>query len=338
MKITAIPQVYRNVNRWGEILTILSKYGLAGWISRFDLPLVKGMLKNRDGEALAHFSRETRIRLAIEELGPTFIKLGPDAQHAARPGRHAARPGAAEAANQRGLRRSASRLRNDRNGARQAARANCSTTSTPRRWPRRRSARRIAARLPSGDDVVVKVQHAGIRRRMEVDLDILAGLANLAERVARAAAVSAAGHGGRVPPRGPPRAGFRPRGPQPAAVRAQLFPLAARAHPAAVSRAVDGARADDGMARRRQAFDPAVRADSGYRPQPGRPARRRNVPGDDLSSRLLPRRSAPGKSHRAARRRDRPVGFRHGRPGSTSRCAKTSRTCWSRSSRRMRSD
>ncbi len=76
MKITTIPQVYRNVNRWGEILTILSKYGLAGWISRFDLALVKGVLKNRDGEALAHLSRETRIRLAIEELGPTFIKLG----------------------------------------------------------------------------------------------------------------------------------------------------------------------------------------------------------------------------------------------------------------------
>ena len=39
------------------------------------------------------------------------------------------------------------------------------------------------AKLPSGADVVVKVQHAGISRRMEVDLDILAGLAQLAERI-----------------------------------------------------------------------------------------------------------------------------------------------------------
>jgi ubiquinone biosynthesis protein len=39
------------------------------------------------------------------------------------------------------------------------------------------------ARLPDGADVVVKVQHAGIQRRMEVDLDILAGLAQLAERI-----------------------------------------------------------------------------------------------------------------------------------------------------------
>src|SRR4051794_12904128 len=76
MKITTIPNVYRNVNRWGEILTILSKYGLADWVSRFDIALVKGFLKNRDGEKLSHLSRETRIRMAIEELGPTFIKLG----------------------------------------------------------------------------------------------------------------------------------------------------------------------------------------------------------------------------------------------------------------------
>src|SRR5690348_6251050 len=76
MKISTIPHVYRNVNRWREILTILSKYGLADWISRFDIAIVKGILKNRDGAALAHLSRESRIRLAIEELGPTFIKFG----------------------------------------------------------------------------------------------------------------------------------------------------------------------------------------------------------------------------------------------------------------------
>ncbi len=57
MKITSIPQVYRNVNRWGEILSTLSKYGLADWISRFDLSFAKGLLKNRNGEALARHTR-----------------------------------------------------------------------------------------------------------------------------------------------------------------------------------------------------------------------------------------------------------------------------------------
>ena len=76
MKISTIPSVYRHVNRWREILTVLSKYGLADWISRLDIEFVKDLLKNRDGELLARHSREARMRMAIEELGPTFIKLG----------------------------------------------------------------------------------------------------------------------------------------------------------------------------------------------------------------------------------------------------------------------
>ena len=59
-----------------EILSVLSKYGLADGISRLNLDFAKGLLKNRDGEALARHTRETRVRLAMDELGPTFIKLG----------------------------------------------------------------------------------------------------------------------------------------------------------------------------------------------------------------------------------------------------------------------
>ncbi|MCH8922711.1 MAG: AarF/ABC1/UbiB kinase family protein, partial [Planctomycetes bacterium] len=76
MKITSIPQIYRHVNRWREILSILSKYGLADWLSHVDIELTKNLLKNRQGEALARQSRERRIRLALVELGPTFVKLG----------------------------------------------------------------------------------------------------------------------------------------------------------------------------------------------------------------------------------------------------------------------
>ena len=55
---------------------MFSKYGLADGISRLNLDFAKGLLKNRDGEALARHTRETRVRMALEELGPTFIKLG----------------------------------------------------------------------------------------------------------------------------------------------------------------------------------------------------------------------------------------------------------------------
>ncbi len=182
MKITAIPNVYRNVNRWGEILTILSKYGLAGWISRFDLAIVKGFLKNRDGEALAHLSRETRIRLALEELGPTFIKLGQILS---------TRPDQVGMPLAQELQKLQTAVASD-NG--QTVRATIEAElgqpldalfqdfdTTPVASASIGQAHR--ARLHSGDDVVVKVQHAGIRRRMEVDLDILAGLAQLADRL-----------------------------------------------------------------------------------------------------------------------------------------------------------
>ena len=182
MKITTIPNVYRNVNRWGEILTILSKYGLADWVSRFDLPLVKGFLKNREGERLAHLSRETRIRLAIEELGPTFIKLGQILS--TRPDQ----VGMALAQELQKLQTSVAcdepqvvreTIESELEQPLETLFADFDTT--PLASASIGQAHR--ARLHGGDDVVVKVQHAGIRRRMEVDLDILAGLAQLAEKL-----------------------------------------------------------------------------------------------------------------------------------------------------------
>jgi len=182
MKISTIPQVYRNMNRWGEILTILSKYGLADWISRFDLAVVKGFLKNRDGEALAHLSRETRIRLAIEELGPSFIKLGqilstrpdqvglPLAQELQRLQTHVPcdKPDVVRATIETELGRSIDELFADFDSS---PLASASIGQVHR------------ARLMTGEDVVIKVQHAGARRCMEVDLEILAGLAQLADGV-----------------------------------------------------------------------------------------------------------------------------------------------------------
>src|SRR5262245_50997629 len=76
MKIPSIPQIFRHMSRGSEFVSILSKYGLANWISRLDIEFAKGILKHRNGEALSRLSHETRVRMAIEELGPTFIKLG----------------------------------------------------------------------------------------------------------------------------------------------------------------------------------------------------------------------------------------------------------------------
>ena len=76
MKITTIPHIYRNLRRGTEIISVLSKYGLADWISRFNLDFVNDQLKAFDGKVIARHPREERIRMALTDLGPTFIKFG----------------------------------------------------------------------------------------------------------------------------------------------------------------------------------------------------------------------------------------------------------------------
>ena len=76
MKISSIPQIYRHLGRWYEILAVLSKYELAAWIGRLGPDFAKDLLKARGGVAIARHPWETRLRMALAELGPTFIKLG----------------------------------------------------------------------------------------------------------------------------------------------------------------------------------------------------------------------------------------------------------------------
>lgn len=182
MKISTIPQLYRNLNRWGEILSVLSKYGLADWISRLDLGFAKGLLKDRGGEALAPLTRETRIRLALVELGPTFIKLGqilstrPDLVGLELAGElqqlqtdvQPDPPAVARATIESELGQSIEELFENYEAVPLAS-ASIGQVH--------------AARLKNGAAVVIKVQHAGIVERIRVDLEILGALAQLAERI-----------------------------------------------------------------------------------------------------------------------------------------------------------
>jgi ubiquinone biosynthesis protein len=182
MRIRTIPQVYRNVNRWREILSILSKYGLAGWLSRLDFAFAKGLIKNRQGQALADTGRETRIRLALEELGPTFIKLGQIMS---------TRPDIVGAELAEELEKLQTKVPPDPPSAvselveeelgRPLAEVFAEFSETPVASASIGQVHR--ARLTSGELVAVKVQRRDISRRVRVDLDILQGLAQLAERI-----------------------------------------------------------------------------------------------------------------------------------------------------------
>jgi ubiquinone biosynthesis protein len=182
MKISTLPQFYRNVSRWQRILSILSKYGLADWISGLDFEFAKGFFKDRDGEALARHTREIRVRLALTELGPTFIKLGqvlstrPDLigtdlacelthlQAAVPPDPPEIVRATIEAELGQPIDEIFSDFQNVSIGS--ASIGQCHR-----------------ARLLSGEEVVVKVQHAGIEEIVRVDLEIMGGLAQLAEGI-----------------------------------------------------------------------------------------------------------------------------------------------------------
>lgn len=182
MKISAIPQIYRHVNRWGEILSILSKYGLADWISRFDLEFAKGFMKARGGTDIARQPPPVRIRLALMELGPTFIKLGQllstrpdvvgvelaDELKKLQADVDVDPPEMIRALIESELGEPIEDLFNE---FEDIAFASASIGQVHR------------AELKTGEPVVVKVQHINIERTVEVDLDIMQGLAQLAERI-----------------------------------------------------------------------------------------------------------------------------------------------------------
>jgi ubiquinone biosynthesis protein len=182
MRITAIPQIYRNFNRWVEILAVLSKYGLADWMSRLPLGIARPWLVDGRAPHVGRHSRETRIRLALTELGPTFIKLGqilstrPDlvgvelAEELAllQDDVPADRPEAVRRTIERELHRP---LRDLFEEFDPFPIASASIGQVHR------------ARTRAGQLVVVKVQHCGMTDRVRVDLDILVGLSQLAEHL-----------------------------------------------------------------------------------------------------------------------------------------------------------
>lgn len=79
-KIGAINKTYRHLNRYQRILRILFKYGFDDVVERLhiDQYLESGlqMINRKPREQIDKLSRPERLRMALEELGPTFIKLG----------------------------------------------------------------------------------------------------------------------------------------------------------------------------------------------------------------------------------------------------------------------
>jgi len=182
MRIRAIPQLVRNMRRWTEIFSVLSRYGLADWISRRNIRLGKDRLKDREGQALTSHTTEKRIRLALTDLGPTFIKLGqllstrPDVVGAKLAEELAFLQEHTPADPPEVVRATfATELGVDV--------ATCFSEFDEHPIASASIGQVHRARLKTGEAVVVKIQHAGIEETVGEDLEVLAGLALLAERV-----------------------------------------------------------------------------------------------------------------------------------------------------------
>jgi ubiquinone biosynthesis protein len=181
MRLETLIAIERNAKRLREILGILTKYGLADWLSGVHYEWLQSRLVSVDGQRLGDASTAVRIRLALTDLGVTFVKLGqvlstrPDlvgpelAAELARlqAGTPADAPDLVARIIEEDLGRSPATLFQHFESAPLASAS---------------IAQVHAARLPTGHDVVIKVQHAGVEEKLVRDLDLLLGLAELAEK------------------------------------------------------------------------------------------------------------------------------------------------------------
>lgn len=79
-RIPTFGRTYRHFARYGEIITVFIKYGLGDLFASIRLerllPWGKSRFKAKPDANLEKLSHGDRIRMALSELGPTFVKLG----------------------------------------------------------------------------------------------------------------------------------------------------------------------------------------------------------------------------------------------------------------------
>jgi ubiquinone biosynthesis protein len=181
MKFGPLTRLERNTHRVGEILAVLAKYGLADWFKGWHVSWIQDRIQTFDGQHIPDLKLEERVRLAFTELGTTFIKLGqvlstrPDlvgpelAMELAhlQTSTPADSPDTVRAALEAEFGRAPDALFAEFD---YVPLASASIAQVHR------------ARLHTGEEVVVKIQHAGIADKILPDLDIVAGLAELAEK------------------------------------------------------------------------------------------------------------------------------------------------------------
>lgn len=175
----------KNKSRFNEIISILTKYGISDWLKDTNNKWIKDHLKNSRGENITNISKPERIRLAILELGTTFIKFGQILSTRA----DIIGP---ELASELSLLQSSTPsdgIDKVEDRIKKEFEVNSIDELFSKFNPEPIASASIAqvhaATLISGEEVVVKIMHADIENKIIEDLKIIAKLAAIAERHGR---------------------------------------------------------------------------------------------------------------------------------------------------------
>jgi ubiquinone biosynthesis protein len=184
-KIGIVSRTYQHVNRYRQILTVLVKYGFDDLVDRLKigqyLEIGLQMIARRDQAHIEKHTRAERVRMVLEELGPTFVKLGQIAS---------TRPDLipVEFINELEKLRDAvppfpfAQVRRIVESELQRPLDDLFASFEQESLAAASIGQVHRARLPDGEEVVVKVQRPDIRHKIEVDLEIMLHLATLLER------------------------------------------------------------------------------------------------------------------------------------------------------------
>jgi ubiquinone biosynthesis protein len=184
-KIGIIGRTYRHLNRYRQILAVLFKYGFGDLVETLKIEqyieIGLQMISSKRRERLERLSRAERVRMALEELGPTYIKLGqvlstrPDLVSVEFLNEFAKLQDDVPAVDFSAIQQTIeSELRRPLQILFAAFDSRALASASIGQVHR--------ARLHGGDEVAVKVARPGIEDVVEVDLEIMLHLATLAER------------------------------------------------------------------------------------------------------------------------------------------------------------
>ena len=180
MEFNPFARQQRDLGRLAQIAALLAKYGLASWLKPIPWDWLHQHFKGPEGGVIAENSLASRLRLVLTELGPTFIKLGqvlstrPDligadlADELAKLQSQtvADHPDIVHATIVEELGRPPEEI---------------FAHFEPTAFASASIAQVHAARLKTGESVVIKVQKHGIEKKVEADLSILSWLAEQVE-------------------------------------------------------------------------------------------------------------------------------------------------------------